>query len=731
MRGSISLLTFTITLLGSVVFGQSASAQDVVSANPPEDVATAESDGDKVFSADDVVVTGTRTEKKITDSPVRTQLITRDLMDRKDAFNLGEALDGEPGIRVEANCQNCGFWQVRMNGLEGRYTQILIDGRPVVSSLAGVYLLEQAPEEMIERLEIVKGGGSSLYGGNAIGGVINVITSKPNENFANITLEGCGVGLEGPDSRMSAAGGLVNKDRTLRLQIYGQGRMREAWDANDDEFSEVGRLRNAGFGFNAFADPFKGGELSLKFHLLHEDRRGGDQISLPEHDVAIAESIKSRRYGGDIAWKHQVSDLFGYEVGYGIAYTERHSYYGGGGDVGYPELPGSLGDFTDETFAQFADDYQAKQLANNAYGFTVNPVHVADALVRFNFKGAGKHTITTGFQFQADSLEDKAAGYQNILPPIDETYLDYAGYVQHEWKWADWGQYVLGVRVDKHSELADPIASPRLSLMFEPIKDLRLRTAVSTGFRAPQVFDEDLHITVINGDGQWITNSSDLKHEQSYSVSQQIEYEHMFRNRWAVRGSVNGFFTQIDNAFTLDEDDDPSTEAILEFTRINRGQTRVYGLEAEVGVKYGKLFNFSTAWTWERAENDTADPDFNSKRLFRTPEVYGNFTITSEPYKGLQVSTMLDITGPMDVPHYEGFIAENRLEKSPWFAEWDISLSYRHEFGNKVYVKPFLAVKNILNSYQDDFDTGASRDAGYIYGPRLPRTMCGGVKVGF
>jgi len=96
------------------------------------------------------------------------------------------------GVRVENNCQNCNFNQVRINGMEGKYSQILIDGLPIVSALAGVYVLEQIPANMIERLEVVKGGGSPLYGSNAVAGVVNVITKKtpkvrnPNIPFPRI-----------------------------------------------------------------------------------------------------------------------------------------------------------------------------------------------------------------------------------------------------------------------------------------------------------------------------------------------------------------------------------------------------------------------------------------------------------------------------------------------------------------------------------------------------------------
>ncbi len=129
---------------------------------------------------EEIVVTGTKTEKLVSEAPVKTSVVGKAEMEKKNAATLADAIDNTTGVRVENNCQNCGFNQVRLNGLDGHYSQILIDGKGVYSSLAGVYGLEHIPVQMIERVEIVKGGGSSLYGGSAVAGVINVITKKPD-----------------------------------------------------------------------------------------------------------------------------------------------------------------------------------------------------------------------------------------------------------------------------------------------------------------------------------------------------------------------------------------------------------------------------------------------------------------------------------------------------------------------------------------------------------------------
>ena len=135
-----------------------------------------------VYNLDQVVVTGTKTFKRKTESPVIVNVIDSRQLESIQACNLAEGLNFQPGVRVETDCQTCNYTQLRMNGLAGGYSQILINGRAIFSPLTSLYGMEQIPVNMIDRIEIVRGGGSSLYGSSAIGGVVNVITKLPNKN---------------------------------------------------------------------------------------------------------------------------------------------------------------------------------------------------------------------------------------------------------------------------------------------------------------------------------------------------------------------------------------------------------------------------------------------------------------------------------------------------------------------------------------------------------------------
>lgn len=114
-----------------------------------------------------------------------------------NACSLADGLNFQPGVRVENDCQNCGFTQVRINGLDGHYSQILMNSRPVFSALAGVYGLEQIPATMIDRVEVMRGGGSALFGSSAVGGTINIITKDPMVNTANVSHQLTSIGVTG------------------------------------------------------------------------------------------------------------------------------------------------------------------------------------------------------------------------------------------------------------------------------------------------------------------------------------------------------------------------------------------------------------------------------------------------------------------------------------------------------------------------------------------------------
>ena len=185
-----------------------------------------------LIALDGVVVSANRSETTRRMAPTLVNVMDVKVFENTNSSTLSQGLNFQPECVVENNCQNCGFQQVRINGLDGPYTQILIDSRPIFSALAGVYGLEQIPANMIERVEVMRGGGSALFGSSAIAGTINIITKEPVRNSGQLThtLTGIG-GTSSWDNNTTLNASLVTDNHKAGLYIFGQNRERSGYDS--------------------------------------------------------------------------------------------------------------------------------------------------------------------------------------------------------------------------------------------------------------------------------------------------------------------------------------------------------------------------------------------------------------------------------------------------------------------------------------------------------------------
>jgi len=639
----------------------------------------------------EIVVTATRTPKLYDETPVKVEVITATDIERKEASNLAEALSQTTGVRVENNCQNCNFTQVRINGMEGKYTQILIDSSPIVSAMTGVYGLEQIPTEMVDSIEIVKGGGSALYGGNAVAGVINVLTREPQENKTALKLRQESISGK-PSADLGFHSSLVSKDLNTKAFLFAIYQKREPVDLNEDSFSELGAISNTSFGFN-FYNHFPGikGHLKLGFFRIFEERRGGDLFDKPPHEANTAEWIKTDQIGISSEWNQFFSDKVHCNLSFSLVDAKRNTYYGSHKDP-------------------------------NAYGSTKNPLLFLNYQLNYQLES---HIFSLGVQYKKDKIKDEAIGYDRI---IEEVYREIGFFIQDDFNLSKAFTLLAGIRLNKHSALDNTILTPRLSILFNINKELSLRTSVSTGFRAPQVFDEDLHITQVGGEGMMITNSPDLKEEKSYSISSGLDYGKQIE-RSLIQLSLEAFYTKLTDTFILQEVD--RIENARVFERINGSGSRVYGLSFEFGLVFGPRLSFVSGWTIQRSMLDEPEPDFNSQEFFRTPRDYGFANISYTNKKIINAELSLEYTGEMKVPHYAGYIEEDRLETTRPF--WVVNVRLRKPINITEHYRMsiFTGVHNLLNSYQEDLDKGADRDSGYVYGPAKPRSFYAGFEFSF
>lgn len=642
--------------------------------------------------ADNVVVTATRTGKRLDDVPVRTELVTRDQIDRLSARTLADAVEFTTGVRVESNCQNCNFSQIRLLGLEGPYTQILIDGQPVISSLAQVYGIEQLPARMIERIEVVKGGGSALYGPGSVGGVVNVISREPASSGGAVETRSELVdGI--PNYSFNGAADWADAGRQTFLTVFAQSDRVKPVDLTGDGFTEVSRRYLDAFGarFSRYLLANRA-KLTVETTRFEEDRRGGDLLRLPPHEATIAESIQSRRLAGSATWFHAVSRRFDYRTTWALAGTDRESYYGTDRDP-------------------------------NAYGTTDNLLSVVDT--QFNHY-AGRHTMSWGLQASAESLSDRQPAYDRFT---DESYRNAGLFVQDDWAFAPGWQVVYGVRADRHSAIDRVIASPRAALMYSPRENLDVRASVARGFRAPQVFDEDLHLSSVAGEARIIRLAPDLREETSTNLMAGVEWKPVAGHGQALV-EINVFHTALSDLFHVGEGDDPATDA-FEFLKSNAGRAQVYGIEMNLGWGIEDKLIFQGGVVEQRARFAEPEVDFGSRDFFRTPRRYGNFTVTWKPRAIGDLFVGLRYTGPMKAPHYAGFIAQTRLETTRPFVTIDAAFARPVITTAAGRVVLTINGRNLTNAYQDDVDQGPLRDAAYVYGPRFPRSLAAGLRVEF
>ncbi len=655
------------------------------------------------FMLDQVVVTGSKSEQKRRNSPVLVSVINNKVFDLVSACSLADGLSFQPGVRVENDCQNCGFTQVRINGLDGHYSQILMNSRPVFSALTGVYGLEQIPANMIERVEVMRGGGSALFGSSAIGGTVNIITRDPAVNYAEASHTLTSVGISGSfDNNTTLNASVVGSNNRLGMMIYGQNRHRDGYDHNGDGFTEVAKLSTQTMGLRTFMRTSDNTKLTLEYHGTHEYRRGGDNLDLPAHEAWIAEEVEHDINGGEASF-----DLWSASRGSHLNIfaaaqnTKRKSYYGSGQDP-------------------------------DAYGRTHDLVVTGGAQMTHNFKQLWfmPSELIAGLEYNHNYLNDVTVGYDH---DITQRVDIYSGYLQNEWRDDRWG-FLIGARIDKHSMINHPIVSPRANIRFNPSDKANFRLSFSTGFRSPQAYDEDFHVAIVGGERVVTILAPGLKEESSRSISASADFYHRFGNVQANL-MIEGFFTDLSDVFALRKLNEPDAAGNDVLERYNGGGARVGGINIEGKAIFSPRFQLQAGATWQRSrykqpEQWSENPEIPPvKRMFRTPDLYGYLTFNCEFTKAFRAALSATYTGSMLVQHIEGSgTPVDCAVTTPRFFDANFKLTYEFKVFHTACIEASAGIFNIFNSYQDDFDIGPLRDSGYIYGPALPRSLMASLK---
>lgn len=541
--------------------------------------------------------------------------------------------------------------------------------------------------------------------------------------------------------------------------VYGQHSARAGVDYNGDAFTELPELKNRALGLRGYYKPSLYSKLTLEFRSMHEDRRGGDRLDQPPFAAQIAEYLQHHINGGSLRYdlssrsgKHSLS-VYG-----SLQDVLRKSYYGGG-------------DSADELLKRIqrgASDPKAyDEVLASLTGYGRSRGFDAQVGSVYVHKAPSRWDITVGVEGTYSKLNDRSGFRSNNIDQLVRTYsqFDQVEYKSDKWSFLLGGRldYVLLTQEGKRS--IDPllIFSPRANLRFNPTKDLSLRLSYSEGFRAPQFFDEEMHVELAGGTPIARVLSKDLREERSRSLSASMDWYGSLGEGWQYNLMLEGFATFLSHQFVvspIEKEVDGIHQRII--TNSREGVTKVYGLNLEGKIVYRRLWDFQAGVTLQRsmygtakeifsADRETGQIEVRTRRYERTPSLYGYFTSTLRPIKHLSLTLSGTYTGAMLVPHeaYGGDLpsglkvdshghfdmvhegqrlrgvapGHSYLYNSRPMLDLDLKAGYEVALTSAISLDFSLGVQNLFDAYQQDADMGPGRASTYVYGPMLPRRV--------
>lgn len=594
----------------------------------------------KTQNIDDVIITGTLKPVSRSKSPVAVEIYSQKFFQKNPTPNIFEAISMVNGVKPQLNCSVCNTGDIHINGLEGPYTMILIDGMPIVSSLSTVYGLSGIPNSLVDRIEVVKGPASSIYGSEAMGGVINIITKnaltapKLSVDLMTTTWSENNVDLS---TKFNFG---KNVASLLSLNYFS---FEKRFDENKDNFTD-GALQNRVSVFNKWNFIRKENrQASFALRYLYEDRFGGEMQwdrSYRGSDQVYGESIYTNRIEafGIYQWpvKENIVTQFSYN------FHDQNSFYG-----------------------------------NNPFTATQKVLFMQT----FWDRKFGNHDITAGATLKRTFYDDNTPGTlstEGMNAPMKSPI--FGAFVQDQWEINDKNTILLGYRFD-YDKIHHAVHSPRFAWKFFPNPYHTLRFNFGTGFRVVNLFTED-HAALTGS--REVVIQSDLKPERS--VNGNLNYI------WKIPAGKNlinldasAFYTYFSNKIVGDFDTDP--EKIIYDNLKGYGISRGVSLNADYNFSFPLSVGFGVTYLDVYQKFD--DEREKSQQL-HAPKWSGTYNITYKFAGNLAIDFTGQFYGPMRLPVLPN---DYRPEYSPFYSLANIQISKSFKSGFEVY----CGIKNLFN----------------------------------
>lgn len=590
---------------------------------------------------DETVITGTLKAVKRSDTPVPVEVYSPAFLRKNPTANVFEALQNVNGVRPQINCNVCNTGDIHINGLEGPYTLVLIDGMPIVSGLGTVYGLTGIPNSLIEQIEIVKGPASSLYGSEAVGGLINIITknslSAP-EFFADAFATGWG------EYNVDAGGKIgIGKgaDLLLGLNYFNYD---TPVDNNGDNFTDLTlQHRISIFQKWDFKRP-KSRILSLAGRVFYEDRWGGEMQWTPEFrgtDLIYGESIYTRRW--EVLMKYQLP--FAERMLFSFSYND-HSQNSVYGDVPY--------------------------LADQRIGF---------GQLTWD-KSAGMHDMLGGLALRYSYYDDNTTATAVPLGNAPDQVWIPGIFFQDELRFSEKQSLLLGLRYD-YDNRHGSILTPRIAWKLKWGNQNLLRLNAGSGFRVVNLFTEE-H-AALTGAREVIIEEA-LEPERSWNINLNFLKKIYSSGGWFANLDFSAFYTRFGNQILPDYDTNPN-QIIY---RNLEGSSVAQGLSANLDFVFPGGLKILAGVTLQDVSQ--TDADGVKSRQILTENFSGTWALS---YEFRELNLSLDYTGNIYGPMRLPLLGEldPRREFSPVWSIQNIQFTYKGFKGFELYG----GIKNLLD----------------------------------